>query len=99
MNFIVLGEYTLDLKQGLLLKQQQEVAIEPKAFALQLYLYQQRERYVSLEELHQQVWADRVVSDSAVRSCIKKLRTVLDDHDVSQPRYIKSVSKRGLPGQ
>jgi len=95
VNFIALGEYTLDLKQGLLLKQQQEVAIEPKAFALLLYLYQHRERYVSLEELHQQVWADRVVSDSAVRSCIKKLRTVLDDHDVSQPRYIKSVSKRG----
>ncbi|SEA68036.1 winged helix-turn-helix domain-containing protein [Alkalimonas amylolytica] len=95
MSNIVVGDYILDTEQQLLFQQQQEVAIEPKAFALLLYLYQHRERYVSLEELHQQVWTDRVVSDSAVRSCIKKLRTVLDDHDVRQPRYIKSVAKRG----
>ncbi|MEE2024408.1 winged helix-turn-helix domain-containing protein [Alkalimonas mucilaginosa] len=95
MSKIVVGDYILDTKQQLLFQQQQEVAIEPKAFSLLLYLYHQRERYVSLEELHQQVWTDRVVSDSAVRSCIKKLRTVLDDHDVRQPRYIKSVAKRG----
>lgn len=95
MTRAVLGDYILDVEQQLLFQQQQEIAIEPKAFALLLYLYQQRDRYVSLEELHQQVWADRVVSDSAVRSTIKKLRNLLDDNDLSQPRYIKSLSKRG----
>ncbi|MCC5827588.1 winged helix-turn-helix domain-containing protein [Alkalimonas sp.] len=95
MPKIIVGDYLLDPEQQLLFQHGQEVAIEPKAFALLLYLYHQRERYVSLEELHQQVWTDRVVSDSAVRSSIKKLRNVLDDNDLSQPRYIKSVAKRG----
>ena len=95
MSGAVLGDYILDAEQQLLFRQQQEVAIEPKAFALLLYLYQQQHRYVSLEELHQQVWPGRVVSDSAVRSTIKKLRNVLDDNDLNKPRYIKSLPKRG----
>lgn len=96
MTKAVLGDYILDIEQQLLFRQSQELAVEPKAFALLLYLYQQRDRYVSLEELHQQVWADRVVSDSAIRSTIKKLRNLLDDNDLSQPRYIKSLPKRGF---
>jgi DNA-binding winged helix-turn-helix (wHTH) protein len=72
-----------------------ELAAEPKVLELLRYLCRHVDRYVSLQELHEQVWADRIVSDTAVRSSIKKLRHLLDDNDLTNPRYIKSVSKRG----
>lgn len=85
----------LDLPQKLLYLDTAEIAIEPKVMELLIYLYHQRDHYVGIEELHQNVWADRVVSDTAVRSAIKKLRILLGDQDLTNPHYIKSVSKRG----
>lgn len=84
----------LDLQQQLLFHRQTEIAAEPKVMQLLVYFYQHRARYVSLEELHQQVWVDRIVSDTAVRSAVKKLRLLLNDN-LTNPVYLKSVSKRG----
>lgn len=90
-----LGAFVLDLSDQVLYRDANEVAIEPKVMALLLYLYENKDRYVNIEELHQQVWSDRVVSDTAVRSAVKKLRLILDDTDIANARYVKSVSKRG----
>ncbi|TMP34776.1 winged helix-turn-helix domain-containing protein [Pseudoalteromonas rubra] len=90
-----LGAFVLDLGDQVLYLDSQEVSIEPKVMALLLYLYDNRDRYVSIEELHQQVWSDRIVSDTAVRSAAKKLRLILGDNDIANARYVKSVSKRG----
>ncbi|MDZ7868523.1 MAG: winged helix-turn-helix domain-containing protein [Rheinheimera sp.] len=90
-----LGEYAFDHQQLLLFLRGKELAAEPKVLELLRYLCNHADRYVSLQELHEQVWADRIVSDTAVRSSIKKLRHLLDDNDLSNPKYIKSVSKRG----
>ncbi|WP_345336715.1 winged helix-turn-helix domain-containing protein [Ferrimonas pelagia] len=70
------------------------MAIEPKVFDVLRYLCLQHERYVSLQELHDEVWQGRVVSDAAVRRAISKLRALLGD-DPKDPTLIKSVSKRG----
>ncbi|MCG7536088.1 winged helix-turn-helix domain-containing protein [Pseudoalteromonas sp. OOF1S-7] len=90
-----LGAFVLDLSDQVLYRDADEVAIEPKVMALLLYLYENRDRYVNIEELHQQVWSDRIVSDTAVRSAVKKLRLILDDNDIANARYVKSASKRG----
>jgi len=92
---IKIGEFSFDLQQSILYLGQAELAAEPKVIELLIYLYQHRERYVGMEELHQEVWRDRVVSDTAVRGTIKKLRALLGDTDLTQARYIKSVSKKG----
>jgi|GEM_PF-1410225 len=92
--YVRLGDFVLDLQQQLLFDGLTEIAAEPKVLQLLVYFYQHRARYVSLEELHQQVWADRIVSDTAVRSAVKKLRLLLND-DLANPVYLKSVSKRG----
>ncbi len=92
---VQLGEFVLDVKQQLLLKQNNEVSAEPKSIELLTYLLNNRERYVKLDELHTHVWQGRIVSDTAVRNTIKKLRNVLGDTDLSDSRYIKSVPKRG----
>ncbi|KZN32500.1 hypothetical protein N480_25540 [Pseudoalteromonas luteoviolacea S2607] len=90
-----LGEFVLDLEQRLLFLNDEEIAIEPKVMELLLYLHQCRGRYVTIEELHEQVWTDRIVTDTAVRGSVKKLRVIFKDDDISSPSYIKSVPKRG----
>ncbi|MDK1290603.1 winged helix-turn-helix domain-containing protein [Pseudoalteromonas umbrosa] len=90
-----LGDFVIDLGQSLLLSKGEEVSIEPKVMELLLYLYDCRGRYVTVEELHDHVWADRVVTDTAVRGTVKKLRVILQDDDLNNPKYIKSVAKRG----
>ncbi|RZM84916.1 hypothetical protein C3B51_01975 [Pseudoalteromonas rubra] len=90
-----LGAFVLDLSDQVLYRDADEVSIEPKVMALLLYLYENRDRYVNIEELHQEVWSDRIVSDTAVRSAVKKLRLILGDDDIANARYVKSVSKRG----
>jgi DNA-binding winged helix-turn-helix (wHTH) protein len=90
-----LGEFTFDTDSHFLYCGEKELEAEPKVLEVLAYLYLHRERYVSLQELHEQVWVGRIVSDTAVRGTIKKLRTLLGDSDISEPKYIKSQSKRG----
>ena len=91
----ILGAYELNLDQQLLFKDGDEVAAEPKVVELLTFLYMHRERYVSIEELHNEVWRGKIVSDTAVRSTVKKLRTALGDTDLANPLYVKSMPKRG----
>ena len=95
MNMVDLGEFRVNIQQRRLYRQQEELAAEPKVIELLCYLIQHPDRFVSLQELHQQVWQGRVVTDTAVRRTISKLRTLLGDNDNEQPKYIRSQMKRG----
>ncbi|MDX3773379.1 winged helix-turn-helix domain-containing protein [Chromatiaceae bacterium AAb-1] len=95
MSKVILGDYIFDTSINLLFTGEKELEAEPKVLELLAYLYLHRDRYISLQELHEQVWAGRVVSDTAVRGTIKKLRNLLGDTDITEPKYIKSLSKRG----
>lgn len=86
-------QFTVDTQRNLLLEHNQEVAIEPKVFDLLVFLCRNADRYVLINELHEKVWADRVVSDAAVRRAISKLRTLLGETD--NHSLIKSMHKRG----
>lgn len=92
---VQIGEFTLDRVQQHLRYQGTIITLEPKVYEVLCYLIIHHERLVSLAELHEHVWMGRVVSDTAVRRTISKLRHVLGDKDSQQPRYIKSVMKRG----
>ncbi|MDX1390752.1 MAG: winged helix-turn-helix domain-containing protein [Rheinheimera sp.] len=76
-------------------RRQTELSAEPKVIEVLCYLIQNSERFISLNELHESVWAGRVVTDTAVRRTISKLRTLLEDNDTENPRFIKSQMKRG----
>ncbi|WP_213995409.1 winged helix-turn-helix domain-containing protein [Arsukibacterium sp.] len=90
-----LAEYTLDTGNFNLLLNGKTIPLEPKVFAVLMHLIQQYPRFVTLEQLHEQVWQGRVVSDTAVRRTISKLRQALNDTDSDPPRFIKSQMKRG----
>lgn len=95
MSIVSIGEFTVDINERRIFKLQDEQAVEPKVIEVLCYLIEHRERFVSLKELHENIWAGRVVTDTAVRKTISKLRILLDDNDTENPRYIKSQMKRG----
>ncbi len=69
--------------------------IEPQVFALLALLIGHRERVVSRDEIIENVWDGRVVSDSAIDSRIKSARHALGDDGKAQ-RFIKTVHRRGF---
>lgn len=95
MNLVSIGEFTVDLDERRIYKAGAELSAEPKVIEVLCYLIQNNERFISLSELHENVWAGRVVTDTAVRRTISKLRTLLDDNETENPRYIRSQMKRG----
>jgi len=70
------------------------IAMEPQVFDVLAYLIGQRDRIVSRDELLDNVWGDRFVSESALTSRIKTARKVLGDDGTSQ-RFIETVRGRG----
>ncbi len=90
-----LNDIVLDTVQQALRRGDDLIQLEPRVFDVLCYLLAHRERYVSLQELHEQVWAGRVVSDTAVRRTISKLRAQLQDTNLEQPVFIRSGMKRG----
>lgn len=88
------GEFVLCPVNQQLQTPEQEITLEPKVYEVLCYLITHHQRFVSLQELHQQCWAGRVVSDTAVRRTISKLRTALQDQ-TEPPLFIQSAAKRG----
>jgi adenylate cyclase len=88
-------EYALDTDRRELRRGDGLLSIEPKVFDLLVYLIGSRERVVSKEDLIAGVWMGRVVSDSALTSCINAARSVLGDSGESQ-RLIKTLPRKGV---
>ena len=73
----------------------QPVSIEPKVFDLLVQLITHRERVVSKDDLIAAVWKGRIVSDSAVTTCINAARTAIGDTGEAQ-RLIKTLARKGI---
>src|SRR4051794_4863195 len=70
------------------------VPIEPQVFNVLAYLIEHRERVVSKNEVLDNVWGDRFVSESALTTRIKAARRAVGD-DGQQQRIIKTLHGRG----
>ena len=70
------------------------VPMEPQAFDVLVYLVQHRDRVVAKEELMDQIWGGRFVSETAVTSRIKQIRRALGD-DGRVQKLIKTSHGRG----
>ncbi|MEM6707408.1 MAG: winged helix-turn-helix domain-containing protein [Pseudomonadota bacterium] len=68
--------------------------LEPLAAELLAYLASRAGEVVSLDDLHGQLWANRIVTDSSIYRQIAELRRLLGD-DARAPSYIETVRKRG----
>ena len=70
----VLDGAALELRHG-----DELVPVEPQVFQVLVYLVESRERVVSKEELLDNVWGSRFVSESALTSRIKSARQAVGD--------------------
>ncbi len=71
------------------------ISAEPKVLDLLLYLVSNRDRVVSRDDLINAVWDGRIVSESALASCINAARVAVGDSGEEQ-RLIKTLPRKGL---
>jgi TolB-like protein len=88
-------DFELDIALIELRERGEAIAIEPQVFALISFLIENRERVVTKEEIIQQVWNGRIVSDSALSSRIKSARRALCD-DGNAQNVIRTVHGVGF---
>ena len=69
--------------------------VEPQVFSLLELLVANAHRMVSKEEINEQVWGGRIVSEAALSSRIRSARQAVDDDGRTQ-RLIKTIRDRGF---
>ena len=88
------GDIEIDLASVVLRTGDGPVHVEPQVFDVLAYLARNRERVVSKNELLDNIWGDRFVSESALTSRIKDARRAVGDDGRSQT-VIRTVHGRG----
>ena len=86
--------FELDTEQFELRRDGQTRRVEPQVFDVLRYLIEHCDRVVVKEELLDNIWGDRFVSESALTSRIKAARQALGDSGTEQ-RFIATVHGRG----
>ncbi len=69
--------------------------IEPQTFDFLYFLIRNADRVVTREEIIEEVWQGRIVSDTTISSCVKSARKILGD-DGEHQKYIKTTRGRGF---
>ena len=88
-------EYRVDAEAFELWRGEERIEIQPQVFELLLFLINNKARIVTKDELFEQVWKGRVVSDATLSSRIKTLRQILGDDGTVQ-KYIRTIHGRGF---
>ena len=88
------GAFDLDTDLFELRRAGLPVAVEPQVLSVLAYLVEHRDRVVTKNDLLDNVWGDRFVSESALTTRIKSARRAVGD-DGAQQRVIKTVHGRG----
>ena len=87
-------DFELDTERFELRQAGQARRVEPQVFDVLRYLVVNPDRVVTKEELLDNVWGDRFVSESALTSRIKAARQALGDSG-RQQRFIATAHGRG----
>lgn len=88
------GEFVLDTKEKVLLRQGKSLPITPKVFHLLSVLIENHGHLVEKTTLMEKVWADSFVEESNLTFNIRQLRKILGD-DKQHPRFIETIPRRG----
>ncbi len=91
---VAFEDLELDLSQVELRRSGVRVLVEPQVFEVLAYLVSHRDRVVAKEELMENIWGGRFVSETAVTSRIKQARRAIGDNGQAQ-RLIRTVHGRG----
>jgi TolB-like protein/DNA-binding winged helix-turn-helix (wHTH) protein/Tfp pilus assembly protein PilF len=68
--------------------------LRPQVMDLLVYFIRHRREVITSDDILAEVWAGKVTTHASIYNCVKELRHALHD-DSHQPRYIKTIPKRG----
>jgi predicted ATPase/DNA-binding winged helix-turn-helix (wHTH) protein len=88
------GPFALDMANQCLWRDGAQIALQPKPFAVLLYLVENPGRLITHDELLDKLWPETFVQPQVLRTYMLELRKILDD-DAAQPRFIQTLPKRG----
>ncbi|MBL4773324.1 MAG: winged helix-turn-helix domain-containing protein [Alcanivoracaceae bacterium] len=87
-------KHSIDSKNFIIKQSGNKIEVEPLVFDLIIYLIENRSKLVTREEIFENIWYNRIVSDATLSNHITKARSVLGDDGQSQ-NIIKTIHGRG----
>ena len=90
-----IGAYLIDPRTYEIREDGRPVPVEPQVFDLLIMLIENRQRTVSKDEIIEQVWKGRIISDATLSSRIKSARQALGDDGAAQ-KLIRTIHGRGF---
>ena len=82
--------FTIDYEALRVFKEGKDVGLKNKEFKLFVYLFQNKGKVITKDELFAKVWGDTFFSDGTLNVHIRKIREKIEDNP-NQPRYIKTI--------
>ena len=93
-RFFEFGDYRLDARKRLLLKNGEQVQISPRIFDLLLVLVQNEGEILTHDDLLDKVWDGMFVEQSNLKKSVSALRHILGEHP-DERLYVQTVPRRG----
>jgi DNA-binding winged helix-turn-helix (wHTH) protein len=88
-------DFVLDTDKRELRRGADVVSVAPKVFDLLDYLIRNRERVVSKDDLVTAIWEGRIISDAALTTRLKAVRSAIGDSGEGQ-HLIKTLPRKGF---
>ena len=88
-------DFELDMRMAELRRQGAPVPMEPRVFRLLCLLVQNTDRVITRDEMIEQIWSGRIISEAALSTAIHSLRRALGD-DGAAPRYVRTIRGQGF---
>ena len=88
-------DFVLDTAKRELRRGADLVCVAPQVFDVLDYLIRSRERVVSKDDLVTAIWEGRIISDAALTTCLKAVRSAIGDSGEGQ-RLIKTLPRKGF---
>lgn len=94
IRFYEFGEFRLDARKRLLLKNGEHTQISPRIFDLLLVLVQNEGEILGHDDLLDKVWDGMFVEQSNLKKSVSALRQILGEHP-DERLYVQTVPRRG----
>jgi TolB-like protein len=89
------GGYALDVDRRELRRGAEQISVGPQVFDLLVNLVQNRERFVSKDDLFEVVWSGRIVSESTLTTHINAVRKAVGDTGEAQS-LLRTIPRKGF---
>jgi len=88
-------DFLLDTDLAEFRRQSIEVPLEPQAYSLLCLLIEARDRVLCKDEIIDNIWKGRIITDTALSTLVKTLRHSIGDSGARQ-RLVKTIRGRGF---